>query len=90
VFATTGPDKERFLREAMRGVDWRKDVEGSVEYFHDVSKMDVSQQAALIRKLGIHILLDWDGYSNNGVRAAGLFPQQTAPIQIVHQVSLSE
>jgi hypothetical protein len=41
------------------------------------------------RSDGIHILLNWDGYSNNGVRPAGLFPMQTAPIQVAHQVSLA-
>jgi protein O-GlcNAc transferase len=85
IFATTGPDKVIFWRYEMRGFDWIKELEDSAEYFHDVSGYDVRQQAALIRKLGIHILIDWDGYSNNGVRAAGLFPQQPAPIQMLHQ-----
>lgn len=85
IFATTGPDNERFLREAMRGVDWRQELQESAEHFHDVSGLDVAQQAAFIRKLGIHILVDWDGYSNNGVRAAGLFAQQPAPLQVLHQ-----
>jgi protein O-GlcNAc transferase len=85
IFATTGTDNARFLREAMRGVDWRKELELSAEYFHDVSNLDIQQQARFIRELGIHILIDWDGYSNNGVRAAGLFPQQPAPVQILHQ-----
>jgi predicted O-linked N-acetylglucosamine transferase (SPINDLY family) len=70
----------------MRGVDWRKKIESTVEYFHDISDMKVDQMAAFIRQHDIHIMLNWDGYSNNGVRATGLFPQQPAPIQIAHQV----
>ena len=48
--------------------------------------MNVHCTGKLIKSHGIHILLNWDGYSNNGVRATGLFPQQAAPIQIAHQV----
>ena len=47
--------------------------------------MDVQKLAALIHSHGIHIALNWDGYSNNGVRATGLFPLQPAPIQVAHQ-----
>lgn len=31
------------------------------------------------------ILINWDGYSNNGLRATGLFPLQPAPLQVGHQ-----
>src|SRR5262249_3537839 len=37
-------------------------------------------------KLKLHILVNWDGYSNNGVRADGVFPMQPAPIQVSHLV----
>lgn len=40
----------------------------------------------MCRAHGIHILLNWDGYSNNGVRPTGLFPMQCAPLQVAHQV----
>lgn len=85
VFATTPPDNAQFLKISMKGVDWRKKIKNSVEYFHDTSSMNANQTAALIRSLGIHILLNWDGYSNEGVRVAGLFPLQSAPLQVAHQ-----
>jgi hypothetical protein len=50
-----------------------------------VTCIDIRQLSDLIRSHGIHILLNWDGYSNNGVRATGLFPVHAAPIQIAHQ-----
>ena len=86
VYATTSPDTPRFLEVAMRGVDWRKKVAASVEHFHEVQGFNVFQLHKLIRSHGIHILLNWDGYSNNGVRPTGLFAMQPAPIQIAHQV----
>lgn len=85
VFATSAPDTAVFLESAMRGVDWREKVKNSVEHFHETYKMDIVETANLIRGLGIHILLDWDGYSNHGVRAMGLFALQSAPVQIGHQ-----
>ena len=86
VYATTPPDTPRFLELAMRGTDWRKKVAGSVEHFHEVADLDVFALHRLIRAHGIHILLNWDGYSNNGVRPTGLFAMQPSPIQIAHQV----
>ena len=85
VFATTPPDNSQFLKVSMKGVDWRKKIRKSVEYFHDTSSLSVNQTASLIRSLGIHILLNWDGYSNEGLRVTGLFPLQSAPIQVAHQ-----
>ena len=85
VFATTSPDNSQFLKVSMKGVDWRKKIRNSVESFHDTSSMSVNQTASLIRSLGIHILLNWDGYSNEGLRVSGLFPLQSAPIQVAHQ-----
>jgi protein O-GlcNAc transferase len=73
VFATTPPDNAQFLKISMKGVDWRKKIKNA------------NQTASLIRSLGIHILLNWDGYSNEGVRVAGLFPLQSAPLQVAHQ-----
>lgn len=85
VYATTPQDTDSFLNGAMRGVDWREKVRHGVEYFHEVADLDVKRLSERIMEDGIHILLNWDGYSNNGVRATGLFPIQAAPIQIAHQ-----
>lgn len=84
-YATTPPDDPIFLEKAMRGVDWRKKIQNSVEYFHETAGMDVYQLSKLIHGHGIHILIDWDGFSHNGIRPTGLFPIQAAPIQVVHQ-----
>ena len=84
-YATTPPDDPIFLEKAMRGVDWRQKIKDSVEHFHETAGMDVLQLANLIRSHGIHILIDWDGYSHNGIRPTGLFPIQPAPLQVVHQ-----
>ena len=85
VYATSPPDNQLFTDVSMRGVDWREKVKNSVEFFHDTSNLNLIETSKLIRNDGIHILLNWDGYSNNGVRQTGLFPMQTAPIQIGHQ-----
>lgn len=85
VYATTPQDSDAFLKGSMRGIDWRKKVHDGVEFFHEVQGMKVDRLAELIRSHNIHILLNWDGYSNNGVRATGLFPLQAAPVQVAHQ-----
>ena len=85
IYATTKQDTPQFLAAGMRGVDWRGRMRAGVEHFHEVDGMDVQKLAALIHSHGIHIALNWDGYSNNGVRATGLFPLQPAPIQVAHQ-----
>jgi hypothetical protein len=86
VFATNDPDSTKFLQKAMRGIDWRNEVKDSVEYFHNLAGMPIDNLAAYIRNQGIHILLDWDGYANQGIRSSGLLPTRVAPIQICHQV----
>lgn len=85
VFATSPPDNDLFLKISMRGVDWREKMKNGAEFFHDTSSMDANATSHFIRSLGIHILLNWDGYSNEGLRATGLFPMHSAPIQIAHQ-----
>jgi hypothetical protein len=52
-----------------------------------LSSLIMSSLCLSVRSDGIHILINWDGYSNNGVRPTGLFPMQTAPIQVAHQVT---
>lgn len=85
VYATTPQDTPEFLQGAMRGIDWRRKVARSVEFFHEVDTLNVKALAETIRRDGIHILVNWDGYSNNGVRATGLFPMLAAPLQVAHQ-----
>ena len=48
--------------------------------------MDVLALSRLIRQHGIHILLNWDGYSNADGRVVGIFPMRPAPLQLGHQV----
>ena len=69
----------------MYGVDWRAKVRDAVEFFHEVHNKDFYALGEYIQRLGIHILLDWDGYSNNGLRPTGLFAMQATPIAVNHQ-----
>lgn len=69
----------------MYGVDWRKKVKQNVEYFHEVHDRDFISLGEYIQRIGIHILLDWDGYSNNGLRPMGLFAMQSTPLAVNHQ-----
>lgn len=85
VFAHCAPDSQEFIREAMDGADWRAKVQATAEHFHDTRDMDVSALAALIRSLDIHVLVDWDGYSNNGLRPTGLLALQPAPLCVSMQ-----
>ena len=82
LYSVSPPDSPVFIHSAMRNVDWREKMKNDVEFFHDVSSMSMSELAVLIRGHGIHILVNWDGYSHNGQRATGLFPLQVAPLQV--------
>merc|ERR1719253_1860593 len=76
----------------MRGVDWRERVKQNADYFHDVQPIIKNGPGALaeyIAKHKIHILIDWDGYCRNGIRAQGLYALRPAPIQIMHQEYIS-
>lgn len=86
VYATTPADSHDLLYNRMRGVDWRSKIRNGVEHFHETHTMDTGQLFRLIRQHDIHILINWDGYSNAGIRAAGIFALSPAPIQINHQV----
>ena len=85
IFATSPPDSEEFILQGMRGIDWRKRIKNTVEFFHEVAGYDAIRLRDYILSLDIHILLDWDGYSNNGIRSTGLFSLQPAPLAINHQ-----
>ena len=76
------PNSAQKERDAL-GIDWRATIEQDVEHFVDVSGRSEVEVATLIREeLGIHILVDMDGFSNNGLRLRSLFPLQVAPIQV--------
>lgn len=86
--STGSPDHPRFLEVTMRGVDWRKRVKRHADYFHDlrdVRERGPTAVADYIANLGIHILVDWDGYARQGERNQGLYFLRPAPVQIMHQ-----
>jgi len=86
IFSVSEPDSQLFIDFVMRGVDWRQRVKHHVDYFHDVKHMTVPELAAYIHDVHqIQILIDWDGYAREGLRATGLFTLKPAPIQILHQ-----
>jgi len=86
VFATTPPDPPFFINTVMRGVDWREKIKDSAEHFHDVSGKSRAVVIKKIKKLGIHILVNWDGYAQNGAKVEGLFGLRPAPVQVSHMV----
>jgi len=71
----------------MRGVDWRERVKANVDFFHEVEhlKDEHVELARMIHGLNIHILIEWDGYARQGMRAQGLFALRPSPILILHQ-----
>jgi len=92
IFSTGQPDNPTFLKITMRGVDWRERVKNYADYFHDVQDIVKQGPGALaehIAKHEIHILIDWDGYCRNGIRAQGLYALRPAPVQVMHQEYIS-
>lgn len=80
-FATTEDSSESDKFRA--GVDWRPYLESGVEHFVDMSSMTSDEIVDEIhKKYKIHILVDMDGFSNNGLRAEMVFPMQPAPLQV--------
>ena len=85
-FSLNGPDGEGFIQDTMRGVDWRSRVQDNADFFHDLHHgKNHIELAKFIHDLNIHILIEWDGYARQGLRAQGLFALKPAPIQILHQ-----
>jgi len=87
VFSMGSPDHQDFIQHAMRGVDWRERVRSNVDYFHDVQHLSSSHVdlARFIHDRKIHVLVEWDGYARQGMRAQGVFALRPAPIQVLHQ-----
>lgn len=88
VLSTGEPDNDTFIQITMRGVDWRNRVQENSDYFHDIRhirKRGPTALAKYISDLGIHILVDWDGYARQGLRAQGLYYLRPAPVQVMHQ-----
>lgn len=90
VFATTSEEKEKgtmFISES-----WRTTIQKSVEHFVDLSqvreKSGMSDQSALaecfniVKEKDLDILVDMDGWSNQGIRLEGLLSLRPAKIQI--------
>ena len=87
IYSIGPPDNPMFIKNAMRGVDWRERVKSNVHTFHDVQHLK-EDHINLARKIygdKIQILIEWDGYARQGLRAQGLFALRPAPIQILHQ-----
>jgi predicted O-linked N-acetylglucosamine transferase (SPINDLY family) len=87
VYATSKPDPAFFINTIMRGVDYRGKIQDGAEYFHEVHGKARADVIKMIKKQGIHILINWDGYAQNGAKIDGLFGLHPAPIQVSHMVS---
>eukprot|EP00242_Pyramimonas_sp_CCMP2087_P002004 CAMPEP_0198229818 /NCGR_PEP_ID=MMETSP1445-20131203/114322_1 /TAXON_ID=36898 /ORGANISM="Pyramimonas sp., Strain CCMP2087" /LENGTH=735 /DNA_ID=CAMNT_0043910293 /DNA_START=97 /DNA_END=2304 /DNA_ORIENTATION=+ len=62
--------------------DWRVSIEEGAEHFVDLAGIPEPQAVARIRKDQLDIMLDLDGYSNQGQRLASVFASRIAPLQI--------
>eukprot|EP00004_Rigifila_ramosa_P025651 TRINITY_DN7728_c0_g1_i1.p1 TRINITY_DN7728_c0_g1~~TRINITY_DN7728_c0_g1_i1.p1 ORF type:complete len:463 (+),score=114.10 TRINITY_DN7728_c0_g1_i1:184-1389(+) len=78
LFATTGNSD---LLTILSAGDWRKEIETKVEHFYDVSAKSPFEIAQFIREKKIQILIDMDGYANQGIRKNGVLSFRPAPIQ---------
>ena len=87
VFSLGQPDNPLFIKNTMRGVDWRQRVIDTVDHFHDVRQFrnDHIGLARYIHSNSIQVLIEWDGYARQGERAAGLMALRPSPVQILHQ-----
>ncbi|EJK60839.1 hypothetical protein THAOC_18747, partial [Thalassiosira oceanica] len=74
VFSLGQPDNPLFIKNTMRGVDWRQRVIDTVDHFHDVRQFhnDHIGLARYIHSNSIQVLIEWDGYARQGERAAGM------------------
>ena len=72
----------------MRGVDFREKIQYSAEHFYDVSGKSRADVVKMIQSKGIHILINWDGYAQNGAKLEGLYGLHSAPIQVSHMVKV--
>lgn len=81
-FATTA-DSDDQAKAGVGGSDWREDIASTVEHFMDISVLSPKDRIKMIhKKLKIDILINMDGYSNNGIRDTYIFQVQAAPIQM--------
>ena len=69
--------------------DWRAEIAADVDvdHFVDVSALSLEETVRLMRREHrLHVLINWDGYSNKGTRKEGVFALQPAPVQVAHLV----
>lgn len=79
IYATTGDSAESM--KAVVG-DWRREIAESVEHFVDLSGISGADRVQTVKANDIDILINMDGYSNNGIRDVMMFQLQVAPIQM--------
>lgn len=65
---------------------WRKSLEKGAEHFVDLAGLRENVALARIRDDHIHILVDMDGYSNEGQRIPSVFCNRLAPVQMAYFV----
>ena len=82
-FATSPDSSDQEVRASRVQTGWREILRNDVEHFVDFSNLTSSEMAREIHdRYKIDILVDMDGFSNNGIRADMIFPLQPAPIQV--------
>ena len=71
-FATT-PDSSAEEKRQAAGADWRRTIAAGVDAFVELHGLSVQEQARVVRdEWGVDVLVDMDGWSNQGLRAEGL------------------
>ena len=60
---------------------WRRDILDHADHFVDIARMPVDEASARIRSDKIDILVNMDGYSNEGMRS-DVFATRNAPVQL--------
>ena len=69
--------------------EWRRHVQATVEHFVDLSDMDVPEASARVAADRLDILVDMDGYSNEGLRKSELFSIRHAVVTVAWFVYMS-
>ena len=82
-FATSKDSSDQVVRASRVKMGWREILRHDVEHFVDFSKLTSAEMVREIHdRYKIDILVDMDGFSNNGIRADMIFPLQPAPVQV--------
>ena len=61
---------------------WRLVMEQGAEHFVELAGLTELQAVQRIREDAVHVLVDMDGFSNEGQRLPSIFVSRLAPVQV--------